>query len=186
MQEMASVAARVLALALTLAACGGSSATPVDAQSDAATSTCEGACRTTSLAATFGAVQRQLDRAYYGITTTAAGASLHVEAYRGGAAGCPTQSAPATDYTLVLGSVPISTGMTAVTSPANLLDLVGDLLPNNQLGAAATAVTITPVATEVCMGCDGFLAFEASLTFAAGTITGHLFATHCDELDEQQ
>jgi len=142
--------------------------------------------QTTSLVASFGSVQRSLDRAYFGVTRSASATTLHVEAYRGGGSGCPTQSSPTTDYTLVLGTVPMPSGMTPITSPGNILDFVGDLL-NGPLGAAATAVTITPVATDVCATCSGtFLAVDTSITFAAGTITGHLYATHCDSLDDQQ
>jgi hypothetical protein len=32
---------------------------------------------------------------------------------------------------------------------------------------------------------DGLLALDVALTFESGTITGHLFATHCDSLDTQ-
>ena len=175
-------------LALTLVACSDPASTLPDAPVaiDAPASSCEGACKVTGLTATFNSVQRTLDRAYFGITRSASGATLHVEAYRGGGSGCPTQSSPTTDYTLVLGTVPMPTGMMPVTSPGNILDFVGDLL-NGPLGADATAVTITPVATDVCATCTGtFLAVDTSITFAAGMITGHLYATHCDSLDEQQ
>jgi len=169
-------------LPLALIACSDSASTPPDAPVaiDASTSSCEGACKTTNLAAQFGSVQRTLDRAHYGVVTTATGSHLRIEAYRGGRTGCPTMTSPETDYTLILGNVPMTTGMTPVTSPGNILDFVGDLL-DGALGAAATAVTITPVANDTM-----FVAADASLTFAAGTITGHLYATHCDSLDEQQ
>jgi hypothetical protein len=180
---------RLAALSLALVACSDPTSAPPDAPPvaiDAPATSCEGACRLTSLTATFGSVQRTLDRAYFGVTRSASGATLHVEAYRGGGAGCPSQSSPTTDYTLVLGTVPMPSGMMPVTSPGNILDFVGDLL-NGPLGAAATAVTITPVATDVCATCTGsFLAVDTSITFAAGTILGHLYATHCDSLDEQQ
>lgn len=178
---------RLAVISLALVACSDPASTPVDAPTaiDAPAASCEGACKTTNLAAMFGSVQRTLDRAYFGVTRSAAGATLHVEAYRGGGSGCPTQSSPTTDYTLVLGTVPMPIGMMPVTSPGNILDFVGDLL-NGPLGAAATAVTITPVATDACASCAGtFLALDTSITFAAGTITGHLYATHCASLDEQ-
>ncbi|MDB4961234.1 MAG: hypothetical protein JWP01_1233 [Myxococcales bacterium] len=191
---MKSVAAVVLALV----ACNDSSSMSVDAPppTDAAVdgSACSGACRTTRLTATFGSVQRSLDRAYYGITKTATGSTLHVEVYKGGGTGCPTMGSPTPQYTLVLARVPIPSDTTAVTSPGTLLDFVGDLL-NGAINATATAVTLTPVANDVCPTCvgmappsdaDGFIAFDATLTFSGGTITGHVFATHCDELDEQQ
>jgi hypothetical protein len=173
---------RFAVLPLVLIACSDPASTQPDAPVaiDAPASSCEGACKTTSLAAMFGSVQRTLDRAYFGVVTTATGSHLRIEAYRGGGTGCPTMTSPTTDYTLVLGNVPMPTGMTPVTSPGNILDFIGDLL-GGPLGAAATAVTITPVANDSL-----FVAADASITFAAGTITGHLYATHCDSLDEQQ
>lgn len=188
--------ARVIACVL-LAACGGGgdddgSTNPPDAaridapvDSGGLATTCEGACRTTALTATFGSVTRQLDRAYYGVTTGASGTTLHVEAYRGGGSGCPTQNSPTPDYTLILGKVVVPSSTSPSTSPGNILDFVGDLL-GGELGAAATAVTVTPVAADVCATCSGILALDVSLTFSAGTVAGHLFATHCASLDSQE
>ena len=173
---------RLAALSVALLACSDPASTRPDAAVDAAIPV----DMTTNLVAKFGSVQRMLDRAYFGVTRSASGATLHVEAYRGGGSGCPTQSSPATDYTLVLATVPMPSGMTPVTSPGNILDFVGDLL-GGDLGAAATAVVITPLASDVCAACSGtFLSADASLTFSGGTITGHVYATHCDSLDEQQ
>lgn len=184
-------------IAAVLAACGDEPSAPLDAPvADAPPpdaglpASCTGACRTLALAATFGATTRAFEHAVYGVTAGPT-PSLHVEAFRGGAAGCPTERSPTPDYTLVLGAVPVPTSTAPVTSSANLLDFVGDLL-NGPLGAAATTVAITPVAADVCATCvgqpapshaAGFVALDLQLTFAAGTVTGHLFATHCDELD---
>lgn len=187
-----------IALLALACACGGDAATP-DAGLDAAggpdaalPTTCDGACRTTALTARFGATTRTLDRAAYGVTAAAGQPpTLHVEAYRGGGTGCPTASSPTPDYTLVLGELPLPTTAAPLAARANLLDFVGDLL-GGPLGAAATAATATPVALDVCPACvgqpapadpDGLVALDVSATFAAGTITGHLFATHCDSLD---
>lgn len=192
MQRFASIALVVLC------ACGGDDAA-VDAGVDAAAgpdaalpTTCDGACRTTALTARFGATTRTFDHAAYGVTVTAGQPpTLHVEAYRGGPAGCPTASSPTPDYTLVLGELPLPTTAGAVATTANVLDFVGDLL-GGPLGAAATAATATPVALDVCPTCvgqpapadpDGLVALDLTATFAAGTVTGHLFATHCDSLD---
>lgn len=177
------------------AACGDAGTTAVDATAgaDAALpATCAGPCRTTALTARFGATTRVLDRAVYGLTVAAGQATtVRVEAYRGGGAGCPTEATPTPAYTLVLGAVPVPTTAAALSSPANLLDFTGDLL-GGALGAAATAVTVTPVAVDVCPSCvggtapsdpDGLIAVDVALTFAAGAVTGHLFATHCDSLD---
>ena len=94
----------------------------------------------------------------------------------------------------MLAAVPVPTAAAAVTSPGNLLDFVGDLL-GGALGARATAVMLTPVAVDVCPTCvggaapsdpDGLIALDLSLTFAGGTVAGHLFATHCDSLDTRE
>ena len=175
-------------LVLALAACSGEKMSSPDAATtdaprvtDAAIdaagfgTSCTGACATTNLTASFQAT-RTLDRAYYGVT--AADSTLHVEAYRGGGSGCPTMTSPTPDYTLVLGRVPMPTSSATSSSPGNILDYRGDLL-GGPLGAMATAVTITPVAADT----GNFVALDVMLTFAAGTVTGHLYATHCTSLD---
>jgi len=171
---------------VVLAACGGGdSAAPdapiaVDAAPDASTfATCTGACRTTALTAAFAA-SRGLDRAYYGVTMTPL--SLHVEAYKNAPAGCPTQTSPNPDYTLILGRVAVPADATPSTSPGNILDLKGDLL-GGAIGAQATMVTITPVAADRVMAADGFVALDVMMTFPTGTVMGHLFATHCASMD---
>lgn len=172
---------RALAFLALLAACGddGGSSAPADATSDTPpaglATTCTGACRTTALTATFGATTRALDVAYFGINTAG---SLYVEAYGGAAAGCPTMSSPTPDYTLILGDVPLPTSTAEITSPANLLDFQGDLLPS-PAPVRASAVSLTPVAKN-----ETELALDVDLTFPSGTIAGHLFATHCDSLDD--
>jgi hypothetical protein len=170
-------AMRLAILALALVACGGSSDSPVDAAPDVPSfsSSCSGACQTTALTATMQST-RVLDHAYFGINV--ADDTLRIEAYRGGAPGCPTMSSPTPDYTLVLGRVTRPASTATSSSPANMLDYQGDLL-GGQLGAQATMVTLTPVAA---MG-DVFVAFDAMLTFSAGTVNGHVYATHCTSLD---
>ncbi len=174
-------------LLLALVACGDDGMpSPVDGapQSDAApgdmmgnnlSTTCTGACATTTLSATFGAATRMLTDAYFGVSMDG---TLYVEAYGGAAAGCPTMSSPTPNYTLIFGSVPVPTSTAEITSPANLIDFEGDLLPT-VMPAKATVVKLAPVAKNAME-----LALDVDLTFATGTITGHLFATHCDSLDE--
>ena len=172
-------------LLLVIAACGESSSLPTpdaasatDAAIDASGfgTTCTGACQTTALTATMAAT-RTLDRAYYGVT--ASDSTLHVEAYRGGGTGCPTMTSPTPDYTGVLGRVAMPTSATPGTSPGNFLDYVGDMLPPPMLGQAASSVTVTPVAYDA----GTFVALDVMLTFSAGTVSGHLYATHCASLD---
>jgi hypothetical protein len=167
-----------------LVACGGDDgvAIPDAAAGDAAidtpgfSMTCTGACQTTALTAAMQST-RVLDHAYFGIT--AADNTLHVEAYKGGAAGCPTMNSPTPDYTVVLGRVTRPTSTATSTSPGNILDYQGDLLPNSSIGQQASSVVLTPVAASG----DTFVAFDVMLTFPAGTVTGHFYATHCASLD---
>lgn len=153
-------------------------AAPADLGSAGLSTTCTGSCATTALTATFGATVRRLDVAYFGVTTTGATPSLYVEAYGGAAAGCPTMSSPTPDYTLILGTVPVPESTQTITSPANLIDFQGDLLPS-PAPVAATTVALVPVAKNAME-----LALDVNLTFAAGSLAGHLFATHCDSLDD--
>lgn len=164
---------RTLLWIAVVAGCGGDDGAVVpdaaivatDAASDAAVD------QTTALTATMLAT-RVLDRAYYGVN---ANGSLHVEVYRGGGTGCPEMNSPTPEYTLILGGVMPAGG----ASPGNFLDYEGDMLPNMMLGQAASSVMLTSVVYQAGMS----VALDAMLTFPAGTITGHLYATHCTSLD---
>jgi len=167
--------ARWLVLALVFAGCREDPAAIPDAASDGVSSTCTGACQETVLTAMFAST-RVLDHAVYG--NNASSATLHVEAYLGGETGCPSQSSPTPDYTLVLGKVASPTGTAPTTSPGNVLDFVGDLL-GGELGAQATLVIVRAVAASP----DDFVALDVDLEFPTGPLTGHLYATHCTSLD---
>jgi hypothetical protein len=82
-------------------------------------------------------------------------------------------------YTVILGAVTLPA---PGSSPGNLLDFTGDLL-GGAIGAQATMVTVTPIASDASAATP-FVALDTTLTFDAGTITGHVFATHCASLDE--
>src|SRR5262245_56806456 len=99
-------------------ACRGGPAPLPDAPDDPGVSpTCTGDCQTTRLSATFQTT-RLLDHAVFGMS---ADSTLHVEAYRGGDVGCPTETSATPDYSLVLGKVAPPTGTAATSSPGNLL-----------------------------------------------------------------
>lgn len=182
---------RAVLLACVLAACGGDDggSTVPDARqlADAApdggafSTTCTGACQTTTLTATFGSDTAMFDRAVYGITTAGSTQSLHVEAYSGGDPGCPTEQSATPAYTAILGQVAVPSDAFPSTSPGNLLDFTGPLL-DGELGASATEVVIIPVAANPAAS-PPFVALDVTMTFGAGTIIGHVYATHCPSLD---
>jgi hypothetical protein len=168
---------RLIVLALAALGCRGGTAQPPDAPpDDDVSTTCTDACEVTELTAMFQTT-RVLDRAVFGINT--ADSTLHVEAYGGGAAGCPSETSPTPDYTLVLGKVAMPTGTAPTMSPGNVLDFVGDLL-GGELGAQAHIVLVNAVAAAENLE---FIALDLYLEFIGGTLSGHLYATHCDSLD---
>jgi hypothetical protein len=165
-----------LVLVFALVACRDSTSSTPDAGAlDAGLgTTCDGECAETSVRAEFQAV-RVFDHAVFGINSDA---TLHVEAYLGGDAGCPIETSPAPDYTLVLGKVAEPNGTAPTTSTGNVLDFVGDLL-GGALGAQANTVIVRAVAASP----NEFVALDVDLEFANGGVIGHLYAIHCDSLD---
>lgn len=165
-------------LVIALAACRDDTGPAPDAPpaADAGVTTeCTGACQVTALRAEFWMV-RTLDHAVFG---TNGDGTLHVESYLGGDGGCPSQTSPTPDYSLVLAKVAPPNGTApTTTSSGNVLDFVGDLL-GGPLGAQATTVIVRAVAAQP----GEFVALDIELEFTGGAVTGHLFATHCPSLD---
>jgi hypothetical protein len=147
---------------------------PPDAPSADAALDAPGPNTTTNLTAVM-ANTRNLTLAFYGVNT--ADGTLHVEINKGGYTTCPQQSSPTPEYLLILGKVPPMTAASG-TSPGNFLDYTGDMLGGG-LGAMASAVTLT----NIVYTAGSFVSLDVSATFAAGTVTGHLYATHCASLD---
>lgn len=157
---------------------------------------CSGACAKQTLSVIFGSVTAPIERAVYGIDKDAQGKpGIYIEALHGGFAGCPQQSSPTTDRTLIVSGLPLPTDTTPITKTdglvVSLLDYKGDLLPSKPL-TKATAASVTFVAADVCPGCvgkpapshpGGFVALDLSATFPEGTVSGRLYAVHCDSLD---
>ncbi len=161
-------------LLVVLAACRAGSPPADGGPSDAGlTSECTGDCAVTALRAEFEAV-RVLDVAVFGNNGDG---TLHVESYLGGDGGCPSETSPTPDYTLVLGKVAPPNGTAPTTSTGNVLDFVGDLL-GGSLGAQANTVIVQAVAAST-----EFVALDVDLEFPNGAIAGHLYATHCGSLD---
>lgn len=130
---------------------------------------------TNTLTATMQAT-RMLDRAFYGVN--ADDGTLHVEINKGGDTGCPQMNSPTPEYTVIIGRVPAMSAASA-TSPGNFLDYQGDMLPGGVLGAPATAVILSAISYSAGVS----IALDVSMTFEAGSVTGHVFATHCASLD---
>lgn len=186
---------------LLLTGCGGDdgaatpdAATAIDGPESSLPTTCEGACATLALTATFNGNTRTFDRAFYGFTLSRLGASLYLEASAGGTAGCPTGGGRTPDRTFRIDALAVPTSSAPLTGAGALLDFRGDLLPAAPTASADTT-TATPVAASLCPECvgmpapsdpDGFLALDVQSTFtgaAPGTVAGHVYATHCDSLD---
>lgn len=130
---------------------------------------------TTSVVATMAAT-RTLNLGFYGVN--ADDGTLHLEANLGGYTDCPVMTSPTPQYLLILGRVPAASAPTA-TSPGNFLDYEGDMLPSPMLGQAATSVMLSSVVYQA----GSFISLDATLTFPAGTVSGHVYATHCPSLD---
>lgn len=147
-------------------------------------STCEGACKVTSLVATFGGKARTLVRSQHGTQPGDGGSELHAEAHLGGAPECPTETSPQTDYTFVLTAVP--RGRTGKVTEADgpkgaFFDFKGDLgLPPI---ARATKIEVTVAAVDSATP-PAWVAMDVSATFPEGTVTGHLYTAHCTSLDQ--
>jgi len=162
------------------------SSSPDTSSTDAETSfeTCENACTMTELALTFGSNEAVVDRAQFGFNAPDNGkVSLHVEAHFGGDPACPTGASPSPDRTVIFANVPIPTDSTPIENAAvTLLDFEGTLSPNPF--DSATSATLSPVAAKPTPTDDAFIAFDVNATFDGGTMTGHIYAVHCDSMDE--
>jgi hypothetical protein len=154
---------------------------------------CDQACQVVDAILTVGSEERRIERAFYGISESPdAEFELYIEAYRGGAQGCPTDQSPMPEQTLVLSGIPIPPPgeIGGVDSDAglrvNLLDFEG-LVAQPVLPAESAALTWNSV--SICSECNeqddsGFLSFEIEAEFGAdGSLSGQLYATHCVTLD---
>jgi hypothetical protein len=165
---------------------GGPSADAAEdasAAPDAAASTCEGACKTTDLQASFGTKKRVLVRAQFGTQGGSASPELHTESHLGGEAACPQMSSPSPDYTLILTKVPRGAAGRQLSNAdgiiSTFLDFKGDLgLPP---ATKATTVNITVVAEDPATP-PSWVAIDVSAVFAEGTVSGHIYAGYCESL----
>lgn len=163
---------------------------------DAGFGACTGACATQTLKIVFGAIEEPMQLAFYGMDRDASGnTGIYLEAYRGAQDACPADGAPTPDQTLILSGLPLPSQGGKVTHDdglvVSLMDFAGDLLDGG-LVTKATSAEVTFSAAQTCPSCvgmtppshpEGFVALELTATFAEGTISGHIYARHCDSLD---
>jgi hypothetical protein len=160
-------------------------------------SACTGNCAVQSVTATFGQVSEPLERAVYGVDRDKQGnPGTYIEALHGGFAGCPEQSSPTPERTLIISGLPLPRSGPALTLSdglvVSLLDYKGTLLAGSPV-AKATSASVTFRAANVCPSCvgkpapsdpNGFVALEIDATFPdSGRVSGYLYAVHCDSLD---
>ena len=169
-----------------------------DAEPDIDADPCASYCATGRLEAVDGARVYAFDRAYFGLDVPAVpgdSVKLYIEAYRGGAEGCPKEDSPTPKQTLIISGwslgaaeASLSDGLRAV-----LLDFAGDIV-DSPVPMRATSATIKRVA--VCEPCAPwptreqrdttiFAELDAKLSLEGKTITvkGMVVASHCNSLD---
>lgn len=173
----------------TDAAVGGEDSGSQSEADAGAFASCAGACAKTTLTVSYQGKSVALTRAQFGIPKSQGGKIFHVEAHDGGSSACPTQSSPSPDRTLVIEDVPAFRDTTDLGSNdgvrAAFFDFAGTLLPDTPL-AKATNVVLHPVArAQDPSGKLTAIALDVDMTFPQGmTLKGHLFAEHCDSMDE--
>jgi hypothetical protein len=151
------------------------------------------------LTVTLGDETATLERAYYGVTSPRDSNTerweLYVEAYAGGADGCPTENSPTPDQTLIIAGVAFPDDNVTTTDAdglsVSLLDFSGRL--STAPVESSRGEETTMLGWTVCRECpnlpDYFVYFEIDAPFttetasADGEVTGRVLATHCPSLD---
>ena len=122
------------------------------------------------------------------MTTEGDAATLYIELYRGGEAGCPSQASPTPAQTLIIAGVPIFANRDDLSAAdgitSSLLDFAGDLTAV-LAPSSATSIALQPTALSLTaprlVAFDFEGAYENDLSAA-----GHVYATHCASLDAKR
>lgn len=161
--------------------------------------TCQGDCAQGTMSANINGKRAPVSRAVYGLsaasTTDSGQIEVYIEGFEGGDEGCPTMNSPTPKRTLILSGLKVPLTQTTKTKEdglfAKLIDYEGELL-GGELFASPEQIKVTAVATNLCVEClgksspsdeDGFISLDVELTFPQGTLSGRLYAIHCDSLD---
>lgn len=161
---------------------------PVDAGGDGGggIAACDAACQKTALLLTMNGKTDTFLRAQFG-TTGKPATSLHVEAFIGGDVACPSNGSKTPDRTAIIdGVVPFQDATLQVDGITGaFLDFKGDIVTTANPSVKATRIEVKPVAISLAPLASAFVALDITATYAnGGTLTGHLYATHCDSMDE--
>lgn len=145
--------------------------------------------------AEFGVSTVTFDRAYFGLSSPEQSESgeweLHVEAYRGGDEGCPTESSATPSQTLIVTRVPLEVGRVFTREAGiavSVLDYEGTLIEDDVVAAALTT-EVELISSDVCADCaapteESAVLLDVSAQFeGGGTVQGRVEATHCASMD---
>lgn len=145
---------------------------------------CDGACRATTLTATNGETSASFHHVRFGFRGDD---GLRVEAHRGGVDGCADEDSPTPELTLLLlvprplSLEPLSLG----AATATFFDFKGDISPEFP-PPKASALALTSTAARLDSSNDALYAFDVQADFENGAVVeGHGFATYCPGLDEE-
>lgn len=159
----------------------GSTIADASSTGDAASS--DGGAALDEVTVSYRGHTERLDRAYFGYERAAGEVTgLYFELSRGGADGCPTESSPTPDQTLIVsgfGGTDPSMQSFADGVRASFFDFEG-VFRDELAPAAATDVSVELTAHDEAAGVAR-VALE--VTFDEGAASGTFAATHCPSLD---
>jgi len=159
--------------------------------------TCTGECTQMSLEVQFGSITRTFDRAFFGLVSPAQSDSgnweYYIESGSGDDDACPSKSSPTPRFLLITSGIAPGTSAGEVVTPvaATVVDFEGDLLQGSPLSRSETR-SLKWIAADGCIPCaEGtepdratrMIAVDIDASFAEGTVSGHVYAIHCDSLD---
>lgn len=151
---------------------------------------CEGACRESSLTLYKGSAAIGFDRTQFGFDRSTSYPKLKLSAYHGGADACPTQGDEPSHAVQIVGvPAPFDGNVfeAAAGITATLYDFAGDVVDGSSGVLKCTRIVLTPVAANLDVQTDDvFVAFDVHLEFDQGiSVDGHAFATHCASIDQR-
>jgi len=169
---------------------GGSSGGGFSGEGDTLPTSCEGACRESSLVLKKGELTVDFDRTQFGFDRTTSYPKLKLSAYQGGADACPAPD-DEPNHALQISGVPApfddSTFEAAAGLTAALYDFRGGVIAGSTAVLKGTRIQLTPVAASLdSQAAELFVAFDVHLEFEQGiTVDGHVFSTHCPSIDQR-